>query len=760
MVENALTIGIIKMALPDPNYVASVPLQYVFLDKDTGASLAAGIVSFFSDPEFSIPKDVYQLTNNPDNTITFTNLGNVLVLSGIGTFVDGSGENLVPYYYPWENPPGDEDGPGDEQLYFVKVESSGLILQFTLTEWPPNSLSGSGGTSSGDSLTQNLLSNPGFSVISFTATPGGNTYQYTVASSSSFPVAPGWSIDAVGSGAITVEQLSLSSSIPSNAPYALAVSWSTGFTQLRVNQTLTNSPRLLQGDTVSGSIVASSLASVSLQLLYIPSNGLGSPVQLVVDSTPTDQTYATIAGNATITSVNTDSAAGYVIFSIEIDSLTTGNTLKITSAQMVEVAANSGVAAYIQQSTQEELNGLMWYYEPKVAAKPIPYYTIGWDFPFNPGQILGQSGGAVATGANTSSYILDQTILFQTVTSAFTWANSIDSGLTITAAASSSFALIQYLDATAARELLIDRMAVQLRGYCSGGATALNGQVNLYWASSGTVVPVIAPIYPIPSPPAPSNLSLVTSITAGAPTVATGWNLVPRSNLGPAAFTLTNSSSLRGGDLFGFSGWDATGVTGTDTPAFFAIVISFDTLTIAQAATIDYCTLVKGDIATAPGALNEVQTLKALQYYYESSFAYGVVPGALSSNNPGFVTQRIAYTGSNVVAAPFTLQYQSPKRSSTSAVTSANEPYMINFYAPSTGAINSIYAQLFTGATINVAGTKVFSDYFVLSSLNTTSSYWVPLNTSSILASGAGGSSSIPIMQFNYTIDARFGVVA
>lgn len=744
--------------LPDPLYVASVPLQYYFVDKDTGAPLSAGVVKFYSQPDFPVPKDVYEITNNPDNTVTFANLGSILVLSGVGTFVDGSGENLVPYYYPWTNPPGSEEGPGDEELYYIEVYSSSGVLQFTLTDWPPNV--GSGENTFQESLTNNLISNPDFSVISFTPTPPTTIYSFVVTASISFPVAPGWTIEAVGNGTITVEQLSITSSIvPSQPPYALRIGWTTGFTSLRLNQILTNSPRLLAGSNASATMVAEGTgANVGLVAHYIASSG---PVDVIVASGDAPNgSFTTIAGSSFIPALNTAGSSGNVTLSIEITTLTVGAFVTISSVQLVEVGTVDTVAEYIQQSTQQYLNGLMWYYEPKLAAKPIPYYTIGWDFPFNPGQILGQSGGAVATGANTSSYILDQTILFQTVTSAFTWANSIDSGLTITAAASSSFALIQYLDATAARELLIDRMAVQLRGYCSGGATALNGQVNLYWASSGTVVPVIAPIYPIPSPPAPSNLSLVTSITAGAPTVATGWNLVPRSNLGPAAFTLTNSSSLRGGDVFGFSGWDATGVTGTDTPAFFAIVISFDTLTIAQAATIDYCTLVKGDIATAPGSLNEVQTLKALQYYYESSFAYGVVPGALSSNNPGFVTQRIAYTGSNVVAAPFTLQYQSPKRSSTSAVTSANEPYMINFYAPSTGAINSIYAQLFTGATINVAGTKVFSDYFVLSSLNTTSSYWVPLNTSSILASGAGGSSSIPIMQFNYTIDARFGVVA
>ncbi len=45
------------MATPNPLFFAMQPLQQVIFDKDDGELLAAGIVSYFSDPQFTTPKD-------------------------------------------------------------------------------------------------------------------------------------------------------------------------------------------------------------------------------------------------------------------------------------------------------------------------------------------------------------------------------------------------------------------------------------------------------------------------------------------------------------------------------------------------------------------------------------------------------------------------------------------------------------------------------------------------------------------------------
>ena len=201
------------MPLPNTNFFASVPLQYVFRDKDTGEPLSTGVVSFFSDPQFKVPKNVYQLSLGVDNEVVFTSLGNTLILSSIGTFVDDSGSNLIPYYYPWTNPPEETD-PGVEQLYFIQVYSSDGILQFTLQEWPPNVGAGGSG-SSGQVLSFNQITNPQFSVVNFTPNPATSVYTYAATGTMSVEVAPGWTINTVGTGTISVSQLSLTDNIVS-----------------------------------------------------------------------------------------------------------------------------------------------------------------------------------------------------------------------------------------------------------------------------------------------------------------------------------------------------------------------------------------------------------------------------------------------------------------------------------------------------------------------------------------------------------------
>ena len=124
--------------LPSPLFFIQQPLQQVIFNKDDGTLLAAGVVSYFSDPEFTTPKDVYQVTNAPDGTYFFTDVGSVLTLSSIGSFVDLDGNNFTPMLFPWT---GTVLAPGQFEPYYITVYSSGGILQFTVTGYPYNNLS-------------------------------------------------------------------------------------------------------------------------------------------------------------------------------------------------------------------------------------------------------------------------------------------------------------------------------------------------------------------------------------------------------------------------------------------------------------------------------------------------------------------------------------------------------------------------------------------------------------------------------------------
>lgn len=122
-------------------YVTAPSLQEYFVDKDSGLPLSGGFVYFYVDTARSVLKPVFEQTGSPPN-YTYSVLPNPVILSAVGTFQDASGNDIIPYYYPY-------DSSGDVQLYFIAVYNSQNVLQFTREGWPPN-FAGSSGTSSED----------------------------------------------------------------------------------------------------------------------------------------------------------------------------------------------------------------------------------------------------------------------------------------------------------------------------------------------------------------------------------------------------------------------------------------------------------------------------------------------------------------------------------------------------------------------------------------------------------------------------------
>jgi len=120
------------MAL-NASYVIASDLQGVFVDKDTGQPLSHGIVTFYKDNDREVLKPIYKLTGSPPD-YTYTEVANPMTLTASGTFADANGNDIVPYYKPYnEN--------GGVELYFVTVYSSvdGEVpanLQFTREAWP------------------------------------------------------------------------------------------------------------------------------------------------------------------------------------------------------------------------------------------------------------------------------------------------------------------------------------------------------------------------------------------------------------------------------------------------------------------------------------------------------------------------------------------------------------------------------------------------------------------------------------------------
>lgn len=599
------------MATPNPLYYAQFPLQEVIYDKTTGDPLAGGIVTYYSDPSFTVPLSVFEQSNAPDGSYVYTNIGNTLILSGLGSFVDSSGANFIPFLYPYNS-------EGVFTPYFIYVTDSSGAFQFSVTGWPPNEYSNASSVN-GNFTTENQIQNPQFAETLFYP---ALTATITVSGSNTItPIAPGWYINTTGTGTVTLTQNNLMLDTDSNAPYSLTIT-TVGITGFFIYQRIFNSPRLFATDSVAGFFEASSAISTSvlLTMTFAPSTGTTAcvPTQICQGSTSSDASYNPIAGAAAISlPINlAPPSSGYV--DIIITPSLPVFTISLTSIQIVPVASPSDVPIYNEVSVpiQKSLNSSYWI--PKLAAKPIPSYLVGWDFPLNPYQAQGTGTlAAQALGTNTSYYVADQTVLFQTVTSAFTTkaGPASNPGLLITASATSSFAIIQYVNPLIVQELLSQRMSVQIK--CSKTNASLVGTVGLFYTIANAAVPVLP-------------LSLFTGITAGVPSLTTGWVAVPNTYPNQS-FTVTNTASA-----FSFAGFDATAVTGITGALNFAIAITFNTMTSGDALTINYCSLVGGDIATSPAPQSSGAVLTDCQYYYQSSFAYGTKPAqAVAGGSPG-----------------------------------------------------------------------------------------------------------------------------
>lgn len=597
------------MSYPDPAYIAQPSIQQYFVNKTDGTPLAGGTITYYKD-QTTTPKSVYIQQQQPDNSYIFVDIGNTITLSNVGT-PQYLGTDFIPYLWPYDGTPASSNGT--IELYYLEIKSSGNVLQETRSAWPPNV---EGNTNPTDFFegSENAISNPQFVKVLFSPNIGASTFTLSVSGTNTeTQIAPGWSLITTGTDTITLQQLDISdANVISNPPYALAIQSGASITSMKLRQKFNETPRLFANGFVNGSVLAASTGSsaLSLTLTYTQSNGSSFPI--VTSSTTTNNLYSTIQGTINITPVTSSDAAPTGYSTLDI-TLPLGSLIKLTSVQLVSVQNASSQTEFLQETVDRQVDHLFHYYKPQLEFKPIPSYLVGWDFPLNPAQPLGDTIAApFATGVNTSNYVWDQTIAFQSVDSSLTFSrSSTTKGLVTTAAVATQFALIQYLPVEQAREILSQRNAIALKGAISTGT--INGYVNLYWTTDASLPDIKAATYH----------SLVSALTAGVPTVGNGtWNKVSRDSLGDAHFTLTTSNTE-----FSFNGWDATATTGKTTATFIAIVISFNQLSLASAVTLDYCSLVGGDIATRPAPQTKDQVLRECQYYYERSYAPGVATG-------------------------------------------------------------------------------------------------------------------------------------
>lgn len=703
------------MPVPDSNLIYAVPVQTYFVDKDTGAPLSAGVVTFYKDSDRTASglKNVYQQSNNPP--YTFTSLGSQVTLSGVGTFQDGSGNDINVYLYPYEGTPFDITR-GVEELYYLTVYSADGVLQETRSAWPPNVQADFGSAAATNSLNQ--ITNSQFVDVLF-STPTTFTVSGT---DTSTEIAPGWFVLTSGSGTFTVSQIAVASGTSTNstgAPYELTIA-SASLTSLQLYQRITGSPLLLAGGPVYGyAQIASSGGPQAVSLTYAPSTG--TPVSLAgPTNTNGDNSFTTIDGAAIVVPTATGTApTAYVDFLI---TLVPNITFKITSAQMLSVADVSARPGYFQESVPQQTNGLYYYDKPNLFYKPIPSYLTGWDFPLNPVQALGPTVAASAIGANKSKYVWDQTIIFQSVDSGVGVTRGSAGEIVLTAALTTQMALVQYLDATQARKLLNGRMSVNIAAKAS---VATNATISL-WYTTDVSLPVIT---------AGTNNSIVATLgTNGSVATQNGtWLEVPRSGLGDAMMTIGVNATTAFND-YNFSGWDLGGIAGTDTATYFAIVIGTASVTTPGTVSFYSVGLCAGDIATRPAPQTPDEVLRECQYYYQKSFLTGTIPATNTGVNTGesYFLSTIGTPNANYIPIRFAV----PMRTTPTAPTLYN-PAAANAQIRNISA-NADYSSTSVG---NIGGNNT-------------------LTANGFVVTGTPGTASTGnLIGIHWTVSAQLGVI-
>ena len=620
------------MALPIDNamYFPINYLQTYFVDKQTGLPLAGGKVYFWHDNNRNSLKTVYQLTSSPN--YSYTALPNPLTLSNAGTFVDNLGNDIAVYLKPYDN-------AGLADNYYIQAFAAGEapppvgIPMFT-REAVPGVSDIAGPNAPVSEGFENAVSNSQFSQVLFDPSIG-MTVPY-IAGVTTKEIAPGWllEITAVNSGNLSVSRTALNgnSGIPTNPPYSLTITPGGSITKLILYQRLFHTPAIFTGAFISGAFVAGPTTQ-TITINYADSNGTVTPI-VNGAGLPADWVFhtATVPLGASGNPQNGD--VGYVDIQLQLN---TAAASTFSSIQVLGLVTDTQNLAYNQESVNDQINGLFYYYQPAINYKQSDSYLVGWDFPLNPAQ-FGEAYTPLATGVNQGLYAWDQTIVYTTVANSMNIARGTNGAFHIDAAIAGQVALIQYLDQPTARKIINDRASVRMAfagSFAAGGI----GNVTL-WATATSPLPIL-----------PNTL--VTGLSAaGVPTGTTaGWVQIPNVNQ-TTQFTIPaiSPTNAESNDII-LSGWDLAAAVPSTTAQYFAIVVGFSAMAIADSLNITSISLCGGDIPSRPAPKTPDEVQRECQRFYWKSFE----PATIPAQNAGVIgamtwTTQAATVNSNLNA--------------------------------------------------------------------------------------------------------------
>jgi len=637
--------------------------------------------------------------------------------------------------------PGSEANPNVWRIEIRKGPTQTDPLIYLIENYLPGGEEGTNPPSDVGFTTENQISNPQFAFISFTS-----PYTFSSSSAATLQIAPGWSIvlgAPAGTGSITLTQVALNNTsvTPTNAPYALQMN-SSGWTSVTLVQQFSQNGMLWTSNDGTINNVAISLTAqtqgaignITAQLVDSNGTNLG----LLLNNVQIDNGWNVYPGIIAPMPETTNPDLPPVAY-IELQIINLLNLdIYLTSVQLVN-STEPLEYPYEETTIERQLDHLFHYYEPQLAFKPIPSYLVGWDFPLNPAQFFGRSGGPFATGANTSNYVWDQTIIFQTVDNSFAIGANNDF-LAITATADTQISIIQYIEIGVSRsallELLINYLSSNVR---MGSTVAQNINVSI-WSTTNANLPDMS-----------TNQSFINSLDSkGHPaTFVSGWTEIKRIN-----FQDANATVGPGTQDYGFSGWESS--TAYLNGTFLAIAIGTDIIKSGNLVSILSASLVPGLVPTIPAPQTMDEVLRECQYYYETSYSSLTDFTANPVNNILFMPQsseNFSTSLTQAFASPLCVSFRVEKRAN---------PNMGYFSVNQTSSNVSAILYYDSGGvfTATSATDKVISTYW--NTLVKTNNFYftpkliTPIQTVSPVSAGKYNSAGI---QFHYVADSRLGIV-
>lgn len=737
------------MAL-DERYFVTSDLSPYFVDKNTGLPLANGSISFYRDVARTTPKTVYQLIGAPPNYF-YAPLPNSVPLSSVGQPQDGTGDNVIIYYYPY-------DSEGNLDLYYIVVADSNGVMQETIEAWP--NIASSNNPTQNDFSISNQVSNAQFTQT-FLNNNAPTVYNVTSASNKIFAFAPNWDFVISGTGSVAVQQIAIpgNDKIITSPPYVLDITVSGGITTCYLRQRFNKNSGLWASTTTQSIFLAGSVIAINqlsgntnIEMLYQESTG-GSPIS-ILQGIFDNSGYKLLTGVTTLPiplSTNTDVANdGYIDIYL---SFLPNSHIRLSSIQVVPSfnATNAALISFQLNSSNREQAFMGDYYIPKLNMRPQPSLLTGWDFTVNPFQF-----GASSTFGDVSiKYICDQTIAQSgpsgTVVSSI---DPITNGLKLTTAGNNdAFYLMQYLSGNDAKSILGTPLSVNFFGYVSSNSNPVTMRVYLFRAPSGSSIPI-----------SPASIGSIS--TGGIFTLtASGWTEIPRSGLNTATAILphvsTNDAINNSTNDIPFTGWqviDSAQIGDTDK---FAIVVTFAYLDTSTAINVNSISLIPNAIPSRPAPESFDTVLRKCQYYYETSYDRGVNSGSVSSNGAVICEQYYINGSTN----PIVLSSKCYSRYLTVRyVTAKRIPVTPTIYSPD-GAFGNVLINCVYSGTLNINTDAPISGNWTLSNNGNKGFAFSPVNSSIEVAVGPGTGDFVNIQngegvaKFHYVADARLGIV-